>query len=403
MPDLNRVQDPPADRLIREVFDSGRHEALNEKLARVIRNHQVPALLEDPLFDGAFPGERRDGFLPEWTDPAKVRLGAEVFSQYGPSIYVILASASLPATYASEPIAAALHATGQLDSEVPKRLRETSQMVLGVTAENGFADQGAGIALTLRVRLLHATIRYLIQRDAGSEIPDDHRLAAFEEMSWDEGRLGKPIHQNALMLTLLTFSYLVLRGLRELGLTLSTAESEAYIHTWNVVGSVLGVADGQLPETYDEAEQLFERLLGDQLPGDAGDATRGRQLARALNDYIDDVLIFGTRSLPELITRRVLGAQIANQLDVDRHLFFGLPGRIAFLLIRLVNRLRMFTPLLSRLWGLLGRQIIEDLSLLPGHEQARIFELPWKLDRARAATRQRRRTTRRAKRLEAER
>ena len=42
---------------------------------------------------------------------------------------------------------------------------------------------------------------------------------------------------------LLTFSYVMVRGWKHLGITLSSEEERAYLHCWNVVGHVLGIRD----------------------------------------------------------------------------------------------------------------------------------------------------------------
>src|SRR6185436_20975530 len=62
---------------------------------------------------------------------------------------------------------AVLHATGQLEERAEHRIRTTGAMIFPVMMSGGLTrPDGAGIAQVLKVRLIHATVRNLILRDA---------------------------------------------------------------------------------------------------------------------------------------------------------------------------------------------------------------------------------------------
>ena len=112
-----------------------------------------------------------------------------------------------------------------------------------------------GIEAILRVRLLHAASRTIIYefwqdglRDRAAEInkPADQpsKVRMYQgkpaDQIWKE-EWGLPISQQYLAGTLMSFSYLDLYGLEQLGVLVTDDDKKAYMHFWNVFGHVLGV------------------------------------------------------------------------------------------------------------------------------------------------------------------
>ena len=50
-----------------------------------------------------------------------------------------------------------------------------------------------------------------------------------------------PVNQEDMVGTLLTFSAVILDGLKKMGFSISTSDADAYLHAWNVVGHLSGV------------------------------------------------------------------------------------------------------------------------------------------------------------------
>ena len=161
----------------------------------------------------------------------------------------------------------------------------TAAMIFPVMMKGGLAANGSGVAQVLKVRLIHATIRNLIlhdspqhavealgdrRDDAGAGVVAAHAaLAGSPAMTetmfghgWKLGEDGLPCNQEELAYTLLTFGYVFLRSLRRLGIGLAPADEEAFLHCWNVAGHVLGIAEGLMPQTMDEAAALFRADAG---------------------------------------------------------------------------------------------------------------------------------------------
>ena len=288
--------------------------------------------------------------LPEWADAAKIERAETIFMEYGVLSCVLLFCASLPECYVIPDLAAVLHVAGQLEHHTEYRIRSTAAMIFPVMMQGGLSTgQGAGVAQTLKVRLIHATIRNLILRESpesavtslrteasgtGSAdatmlgvVPPLAALAGSHNLhqalfahGWKLGEDGLPCNQEELAYTLLTFGYIFLRGLRTLGLGLNREDEEAYLHAWNVMAHVLGVERVLMPQTMAEAETLFNlmqaRGRADQSMPGGGDArpALGQALMKSLEDVIPSRLI---KPFPTLLTRRLCGATVAKEIGIN--------------------------------------------------------------------------------------
>lgn len=229
--------------------------------------------------------------LPGWVNAEKLKLGSQVFQDHLFSSIMILGCASLPTTYACHPDAKVLGFTRRLIDDAPKRLVETAQMVVDVMDDDGLSIQahslaGKGIQSILKIRLIHASIRYLMLHKetllAGyqhnSNVDPDNFLLAYvldsvqeqciwygakKPASWNIKNDGIPINSEALAIILLTFSYTILRGLKKIGVKINQQQQEAYLHTWNVVGYVLGIDEKFLNEfsSYEKTELIYTQIM----------------------------------------------------------------------------------------------------------------------------------------------
>ncbi|NJK83672.1 MAG: DUF2236 domain-containing protein, partial [Saprospiraceae bacterium] len=149
----------------------------------------------------------------------------------------------------------------------------------------------------LKIRLFHAFIRFKLRHTA----------------TWNSA-WGLAVNQEDMAGTNLSFSYIVLRGLRRLGYQASPQEAEDYLHLWNVVGSLLGVEEALLPHNLKEAFYLDKTIAQRQFR----ESAEGQVLTRALLE------VFATQCPKQLYIIRcflatmhhVLGKEICALLQV---------------------------------------------------------------------------------------
>ncbi|WP_353395000.1 oxygenase MpaB family protein [Hydrogenophaga sp. 5NK40-0174] len=271
--------------------------------------------------------------LPAWADAAKIERAESLFIDYGPMSCALLFCASLPECYVLPDLAEVLHIAGQLEDHTEHRIRQTAAMIFPVMVKGGLTDSGgSGVAQILRVRLIHATIRHMILRgnpsavtgkvDRLQHLPGQHAdlHTALWRHGWDVGVQGLPCNQIELAYTLLTFSYVFLRGMRKLGLGFSASDEEAFLHTWNVVGYILGIDESLMAHSMQDAEAMFAAIQkSGRLHPSQEDARPGlgRALIAALASSIQLPVI---KHFPVPMTRMLIGEKAADTVGVNEHL-----------------------------------------------------------------------------------
>lgn len=329
-----RHGDPLADETITAVFEHGGIGAVAKLLNEIIDRDEL--LADDDEHQHQYgPGYARflDQSLlaPEGYDAKKMAASVKWFETYGWTAFSIFGCASLPEGYAVAEVSEVLSTTQALDDHTQRRLWETIQYVLdvmepaGLTLDPRDPTRMTGIAAkrTQKVRLFHATIRFLLQYDSSRANVLDEQDAEpvpygrhLVEYRWDEPRFGTPINQAQMSGTIYSFSWVVLRGLFTLGYRpdISDEMADAFLYRWNVAGHLMGVAPELLVEGADRAEALWNHLRRPDLtPG-------GRQLMVSLMDFMESQvpwLLFFLRPTARMLVVFLVGEEHARQVGLE--------------------------------------------------------------------------------------
>ena len=273
---MRQVQDPVADTLVGAVYRANESGAVNPLLMMLFHN--------DDAIPPGLPSSVHDYFettaaLPEWADAQQIAIAQQLFANYGAQITMGLFCASLPQAYAAANGASVLVQTGALQRNTRQRIFETAQFVFDVLDEGAFASNGRGIRAAQRVRLMHAAIRALIERRT--------------DKPWNSAVRGKPINQEDLAGTLMTFSAVTFDALRRYGTPVTDAQGEAWIHTWTVVGHFLGIDRSLMPTSLADAELLMDAIRRRQW----APSQEGRDLTASLLAMMDRFFTFDVPGL----------------------------------------------------------------------------------------------------------
>lgn len=272
------IMDPVADALVKRIVEEEGHETARKLFHTLIRNidmpfDQVPAYVGDYF--------REQGKVSPQFDQRRILRGQEVFMDLGAWFALALYYKSLPTCYLNWRGVEVLHFTGRTEKgrEWPeryaRRIVETTQFLLDVMAPDALAPGGNGIATTLKVRMVHASIRYFI----------------LAEGEWNAAKLGMPLNQEDLAFTLMTFSVSMVEAMEQLGRPLSPADAEDYFYSWKFIGHILGIDADLIPDSVAEGRALLDRVLERQ----QGTSLGGRALTSALIEFGD--LLLPTRFL----------------------------------------------------------------------------------------------------------
>ena len=139
-------------------------------------------------------------------------------------------------------------ATGRLGADPSTRIRETGAFIGAIMQPGGMAPGAIGHETTLRVRLLHSSIRAWLKRTPG----------------FSENFVGEPIDQTMLAMTLGLFSYLNLRSFARLGVVFDDGDLAAHHHLWRYVGHLLGIDARLLTPDIRREKELWSALVAHQ-------------------------------------------------------------------------------------------------------------------------------------------
>ncbi len=195
-------------------------------------------------------------------DQRKSHLATKFFNEHLNAIMLILGVYSLPYCYCGANGARVLIASKKITENPEKRLLETAEFVLDVCHEQAFDSEGRGLISIFKVRIMHAAARYYVR----NSIPDE-----------------EPVNQDDMLATLLSFSLIVIRGLRKMGVNISENEAEAYVYYWNVIGERLGIKQDYLPRSMGNASRLERDIRTREFVS----SENGETLTRSLVDFIN--------------------------------------------------------------------------------------------------------------------
>jgi len=322
---LRNEMDPVADQAVADFYESGEVTEVNQLLAAVMAGTRLPATDLPPALRDYVAATAK---LPDWHVQAQIRVGEEVFGDWGVSSCAILACASLPECYLMRNGIHVLAMTQRLQQHAQRRVLETAQMIMAVMFEGGISENGMGVRTAQRVRLMHAAMRYLILHQRPAPQPPATLGEVMLQETW-KPEYGQPINQEDLLFTLMTFSHIGVRSLDRLGAGLSDTQKDAYIHCWNVIGYIMGIREDVLPANHVEAETLFETIKAAQ----GGGTPEAKVMQTSLLEFIGGLMPAGPlKRLPVYLTRRLIDDDTADILGVPR-----IPWRDRFLQATIIN------------------------------------------------------------------
>lgn len=309
------IADPLADTVIKEIVaEKGTQEA-RRLFDLLIRNVEMPLDEFPPLIQDYLNQTKQ---LPSWTDWNKVALAHELFLDHGPKFLICLYYKSLPILYSCANGAKVLVKTSRLTNQTDdikiftRRIAETGQFLMDVMTSGQLKTAAKGIKTTQKIRLIHASIRHFIQQN-----------------QWDESALGKPINQEDMAITLMTFSISLIDALQQFGIEEDQNKLDAFLHTWTAIGALLGVHEDLLPSNLEQARTLINTIQQRQ----SKESEAGKLLTKALISFAEQTLPSDKLDIaPSALIQFMVGPELAKILGIQPNygcLSFLLPEILA--------------------------------------------------------------------------
>jgi ER-bound oxygenase mpaB/B'/Rubber oxygenase, catalytic domain len=363
------VSDEPADQAVAAYFAEVDEAEPVQLLSALVRHIRLPPEDQVPAIAAFLVDAAR---LPDWAEEPRIRRGQAFFGEWALHQFTALYLASLPSAYAAAKGVHVLWLTAPLQDDAERRLNERAQFLMDVTTPDGFRPGGQASGRVLHVRLMHAAVRWLIDHD-----PRVMRVADADPGPLPPGPMwadswGRPLNQEDLAGTLLTFTTVVFDAFRRSGVETSAESREDYFYLWRVIGSLLGIHEELIPADVSEAEALQTVIFRRQHAPSAV----GADLTATLLGLAGSRLPRPVAGLAPAMVRRYVGDAVADMIAVPPA---GTAKAVLGVLVaftRLLARARRADPFPRWLSARLGRWLLDGL-LAADRKGARVpFAIP---------------------------
>jgi hypothetical protein len=285
--------------------------------------------------------------VPAWFDPEFSLVGSRAFYRHSNMFLAAFVGAVLIEGF-STLISKSFGITGMIIDQGERRLKQNNRHVAEIFLPGGLARHGDGWKLSVRIRMIHAQARYLLGKST----------------DWDAAAWGLPLSAAHQAYGAATFSGLLLKHTRKLGVQLSKEERQSFMMIWRYSAHLMGIVPDMLFETEDDAIALYELGMAIEPPP----SVESCQMAHALINGAPIVAglesVEARRKLARRIyriSRALIGDARADQLRYPPSITFG-----ALPLLRFTNRagelLQRHVPALARKRRMGQFQMMIDMS-----------------------------------------
>lgn len=292
------VWDPDCDDVVAELARRGDIGEVNRILKAWRTNGQpLPAGLPKDLHDFITQARR----LPPWADHGRIAAATRFNEKRGTYLGIIYGFVSgMMSTVIPREARAVYYSKGGHD--LKDRITKTAKLGYDIGTANAYAPNGEMIVTGVKTRLAHSGVRHLLPKSP----------------HWAGGADAQeklPISQADMMVTWHSLPTSAMRQFRKWGVPVEQDEGAGFLHTWQLAGHFLGIADEYLPATWSAAEAQARQVLDPIL----APTPEGRKLASMLLDLGHNLdLSILSRGVLGAITRYMLGDEIASWLKIPR-------------------------------------------------------------------------------------
>ena len=232
------IGDPEADALIEALADVEWEES--RQLLQLAMDAESPAELRE------LPPVVRDVFEaiavpPDWVDQAAYAAGIRMFHRNSRLVLGAMVGGTLVEGFSTN-ISKSFFITGRVRDQGVRRLKQNNRHMVEIFLPGGMQRGGDGWKLSVRIRLVHAQVRRLLD---GSE-------------DWDHEAWGTPISAEHVGYAITAFSARLLKHLKSLGAVFDDEERASFLQVWRYSGYLMGIPETILYRDEDEALRLYE-------------------------------------------------------------------------------------------------------------------------------------------------
>ena len=300
------IGDPEADSLIEELAPLGQEKS-NRLIRSAMNMKELTALIDaPPLLLDFFEKAARP---PEWVDLKAFQPGIRMFHRNSRLILGAFVGAVLIEGFSTS-ISKSFNTTGRLRDQGVRRLRQNNRHMIEIFLPHGLAIDGDGWRLSIRVRLVHAQVRYLLKNS------DD----------WDTEAWGVPLSSAHMGYSITAFSARLLQHLKSLGAVFNEEERESFMAVWRYTGHLMGIPDTILYQDEEDALELYKIGRMCEPPPDFHSIAMANALVNSAPLIVGITDPPARRQLVKYVysvSRALIGKQLADELSYPSSPTFG--------------------------------------------------------------------------------
>lgn len=177
---------------------------------------------------------------PDWVDFAAYTPGIRMFHRNSQLVLGAFVGGTLIEGFSTN-ISKSFFITGRVREYGVRRLKQNNRHMVEIFMPGGLERGGDGWKLSVRIRLVHAKIRYLLNNAE----------------DWDAEAWGVPISSAHMGFSIAAFSARLLKHLKSLGAEYSLEERQSFMQVWRYSGFLMGVPETILYRDEEEALKIF--------------------------------------------------------------------------------------------------------------------------------------------------
>ena len=231
------IGDPEADYVIERLAPLGQEES--RVLIRAGMNKDESVLRDAPSYLRDFFNRIEEP--PDWIDLSDLTPGIRMFHRNSQLVLGAFVGGVLVEGFSTN-IGKSFYITGRLRDQGVRRLKQNNRHMVEIFMPGGLERDGDGWKLSVRIRLVHAQVRHLLNNSS----------------EWEEEEWGTPLSSAHLGFALSAFSARLINHLKSLGAVFSDEEREAFMQIWRYSGYLMGIPESILYQDEEHALRIFE-------------------------------------------------------------------------------------------------------------------------------------------------
>ena len=273
---------------------------------------------------------------PAWVDHKAFTPGVRAFQNNVVKVFASFVAGVLIDGFSTR-ISKSFVQTGRIFDNGVARLQQNNRQQVEIFWPGGLMRESDGWKLSVRIRFVHARVRYLLARSG----------------EWDVGVHGTPISAAHLGYSLACFSARTLKHSTTLGARYTREERESFCAVWRYAGHLMGIPENIMYQGEQDALKMYRVGMACEPEPDedaivmANALINSAPLVAGITDKVERAEL--VRNIIYPVSRLLIGNTMADKLNFPKSSRFKMMR--AFLEFRFDNALTLFKERIFRKGG----------------------------------------------------